>query len=196
MDPNFVLDFWLGGRGPVPPSRERIGRWFAVDPEFDASIRSGFDAAVGRALGGEFGEWETDPQSRVALVLLLDQFPRNLYRDDPRSFAGDPRGLELTRRTSETELDALHPLERYFALVPWMHAEDLQAQVAGEAAFSTSVDAVPAEFRSLFENGLGYATRHRRVIERFGRFPHRNAVLDREATPEERAFVEEFGTGF
>lgn len=196
MDPNAVLDFWLGDRGALPPSRERIARWFSVDPELDASIEREFGRAVERALGGGFGDWEEDPNSRVALIILVDQFPRNLYRDDPLGFAGDPRALELTRRTSEAELEPLHPVERYFALVPWMHAEDLEAQIAGETAFAASAGVVPVAFRSFFENGLDYATRHRRVIERFGRFPHRNAVLGRTSTPEEQAFIEAFGTGF
>jgi uncharacterized protein (DUF924 family) len=130
------------------------------------------------------------------VIVLLDQFPRNLFRDQARAFEGDRRALGLTRSFTPLELDGLHPLEHYFVLLPWMHSESLEDQRAGEAAFARAAEGLSEAFRSLFDGGLSYATRHRVVIERFGRFPHRNAALGRSSTAEEIAFLEEVGTGF
>ena len=127
---------------------------------------------------------------------LLDQLPRNLFRGSPRAFAGDPRAIELARATSPSDLGTLHPLERYFAILPFMHSERLEDQWSGEEAFRRSAREVAAPFRGLFEHGLGFATRHRLVIERFGRFPHRNASLGRDTTPEEARFLADTPEGF
>jgi uncharacterized protein (DUF924 family) len=196
VEPREVLTFWLGVRDDEPPGESDVARWFQADPVLDASIRARFGDRVEEALGGGLEAWAEAPRERVALVILLDQFPRNLHRGDPRSFEGDARALALVRRTTPDEFRALHPLEHYFLLVPWMHAEDLEAQRSGESGFAHARDAVPAAFRPLFETGLEFAARHRRVIERFGRFPHRNPILGRTSTPEEEAFLAEHPTGF
>lgn len=196
LAPEAVLDFWLGPRGETPPSPSDVQRWFEADADLDDRIRARFGEAVEAALSGGFPEWAATPAARAALIVLLDQFPRNLYRADPRAFAGDPRALALAQATDAKTLGAQHPLERYFTLVPFMHAEDLAAQRAGEAAFAAGARAVAPAFRGLFEGGESYARRHRVVIERFGRFPHRNAVLGRATTAEEAAFLAEHPTGF
>lgn len=194
--PREVLAFWLGVRDDDPPDEATVERWFVADRVLDEAIRARFGDRVEEALGGGLEPWAEAPRERTALILLLDQFPRNLHRGDPRSFAGDARALDLVRRTTPDECRALHPLEHYFVLVPWMHAEDLEAQRAGEAGFERAIASVPEAFRPLFEKGLDFATRHRRVIERFGRFPHRNGVLGRASTPEEVAFLAEHPAGF
>jgi uncharacterized protein (DUF924 family) len=191
-----VLGFWIGERSADPPSDERVARWFAADPVLDAEIERRFAGAVTAALVGDLDAWAEAPPDRVALIVLLDQFPRNLFRNDPRAFQGDPKALALSQATDDAECDALHPLEHYFVLLPTMHAEDLAAQRAGEAAYARAAETRARAFRPLFENGLDFATRHRVVIERFGRFPHRNEVLGRESTAEERTFLEEEGPGF
>jgi len=191
-----VLDHWVGERSGTPPDEGRVARWFVADPAVDAEIHERFGALVEEALAGGLVGWEERPQERVALIVVLDQFPRNLHRDQARAFAGDPRALGLTRDFPFEELDRLHPLEHYFVLLPWMHSEDLSDQRAGEAAFARAAERVGAAFRSLFENGLVYATKHREVIERFGRFPHRNAILERSSTRAEADFLEEPGSSF
>lgn len=191
-----VLGYWLGERSETPPDEGRVARWFVADPDVDAGIRERFEPLVEEALAGGLTEWEATPRGRVALIVVLDQFPRNLFRDQARAFEGDARALGLTRGFTPRELEGLHPLEHYFALLPWMHAESLEDQRRGEAAFARGAESVAEAFRSLFDGGLSYATRHRVVIERFGRFPHRNAALGRASTAEEIAFLEEAGMGF
>ncbi|MBW2426595.1 MAG: DUF924 domain-containing protein [Deltaproteobacteria bacterium] len=191
-----VLEYWLGERSETPPEEGRVARWFVANPDVDAEIRERFEPLVEEALAGGLMEWETTTGGRVASIVLLDQFPRNLFRDQARAFQGDARALALTRSFTPLELDGLHPLEHYFVLLPWMHSESLEAQRAGEAAFARAAEAAGEAFRSLFDGGLSYATRHRLVIERFGRFPHRNAALGRVSTAEEIAFMEEVGMGF
>jgi len=170
--------------------------WFAIDPETDREIGNRFGTAVENAIAEGLSEWEAEPVDRVALIVLLDQFPRNLFRGSARAFAGESRAIDLVRRTTDEELDRLHPLERYFAIMPRMHSEDLVDEREGEAAYARAAEEVPEAFRPLFETGLEFATRHRVVIERFGRFPHRNGVLGRSSTSEERAFLEVNSTGF
>jgi uncharacterized protein (DUF924 family) len=194
--PLDVLDHWLGERSETPPDPARIERWFVEDPAVDAEIRRRFESLVEAALADGLHEWERDPSERVALIVLLDQFPRNLYRGDARSFAGDARALRLTRGFSSEEMATLHPLERYFVLLPWMHSEDLGDQRVGERAYAEAAATVAEPFRSLFEGSREFAARHRELIERFGRFPHRNEMLGRISTPEEAAFLAEVGRGF
>jgi len=195
-DAEAVLDFWLGDCDEQPPDASRVTRWFAADPEVDAAIRDRFGPLVDIALAGGLADWQRAPRERVSLIVLLDQFPRNLFRGDPRSFAGDARAIELSRQTPEAVLRGLHPIERYFAILPFMHSEALADQRAGEDAYARAAREAAGSFVGFFERGLEFATRHREVIERFGRFPHRNAVLARASTAEERAFLAEKPDGF
>ncbi|MEZ4292422.1 MAG: DUF924 family protein [Myxococcota bacterium] len=196
IEPEAILGAWLDPRDDRPPDAARVAAWFTADAAQDEALRRRFGSAVEHALGGGFADWEVAPRDRVALVLLLDQLPRNLFRGSPRAFAGDPRAIELARATSPSDLGTLHPLERYFAILPFMHSERLEDQWSGEEAFRRSAREVAAPFRGLFEHGLGFATRHRLVIERFGRFPHRNASLGRDTTPEEARFLADTPEGF
>lgn len=191
-----VLDFWLGPRESEAPGPSRASMWFAVDEGVDSEIRSRFGALVEAGLSGGLTDWESEGQSRTALIVLLDQFTRNLFRGSPRAFEGDDRVIALARGMSEGMLAELHPVERYFVLMPYMHSESLEVQREGEAAFHRWGERGPEAFRAFYANGLDYARRHRVVIERFGRFPHRNAVLGRESTPDEVAFLAENETGF
>jgi len=196
VDPAEVIEFWIGDRSDEPAGPERFARWFGVDPAVDVEIRQRFGPLVDEALSGGLVDWESVPLSRIALIIALDQFTRNLFREDSKSFAGDVRALSLVQRWDTVTLDALHPLERYFVLLPWMHSERLEDQLAGERAYECAIREVSAVFRPCFEQGLDFASKHRRVIERFGRFPHRNAALGRESTSEEIAFMREQGSGF
>ncbi|MGE5616693.1 MAG: DUF924 family protein, partial [Bacillota bacterium] len=183
-----VLDFWFGSRDARGPARPE---WFRRDEAFDAEIRRRFGALHSRAASGELDSWRANPESLLALVVVLDQFSRNLYRDDPRAFAQDDYARDCADGALARGDDlGLRPVERQFFYMPFEHSEDLQDQ-------ERAVDLM----RSLeaFEETRGltqWAERHRDVIRRFGRFPHRNRILGRASTPEETAFLEQPGSRF
>ena len=184
--PGDVLVFWFG----APPHTER-GEWFRKDAAFDAAIRERFGDALARGLAGAFGEWCGEPRGALARVVLLDQFTRNAFRDTPRAFAGDARALatadDAIRRGFDASLDRY---ERWFLYIPYEHSEDLAMQRRALELFGAL-----ARDEGL-DGPLRYAKRHAEIIERFGRFPHRNSILGRESTPEEIAFLREPGSSF
>jgi len=184
-----ILDFWFG-----PPSSPGYGasrpEWFRKNPSFDAEIRERFGAAIENALAGGFADW-TAPRAALARVLLLDQFTRNSFRDSARAFAGDPLALATAEASIARGDDrALIPVERWFMYLPFEHSEDLAKQERGVALCT----------RLRNETGLAdplvWVEKHAAVIRRFGRFPHRNAVLGRESTPEEIDFLARPGSRF
>jgi len=181
-----VLDFWFGDGDAAR------GEWFRKDAAFDASIRERFGALLERALSGDLPDWQQSPETALARIVLLDQFTRNVFRDTPRAFAGDALALAAARRMVADGRDrALSPLRRAFVYLPFEHAEDLAAQDEAVRLFSE----LAAEKPELADM-LDYAQRHHAVIARFGRFPHRNAVLGRASTAEEIAFLEQPGSRF
>jgi uncharacterized protein (DUF924 family) len=184
-----ILDFWF-----APPSSPGYGpsrpEWFRKNPSFDAEIRERFGAAIETALAGGFADW-TAPRAALARVLLLDQFTRNSFRDSARAFAGDPLALATAEASIARGDDrALIPVERWFMYLPFEHSEDLAKQERGVALCT----------RLRNETGLAdplvWVEKHAAVIRRFGRFPHRNAVLGRESTPEEIDFLARPGSRF
>jgi uncharacterized protein (DUF924 family) len=183
-----VLDFWFGpvdARGPARPE------WFRKDAKFDAEIRARFGETHRAAAAGELEAWRMSPEPMVALVVVLDQFSRNLYRDDARAFAQDGHALECARQALGRGDDrALLPVQRQFLYLPFEHSEDLADQDLCHDLMA-SLESFP-ETRGLTE----WAEKHRVVIRRFGRFPHRNAVLGRVSTPAEREFLGEPGSSF
>ena len=186
-DADAILRFWFGP-GPDAPREQ----WFRKDPAFDAQIAERFGALVEQALIGAYAAWDAAPPSALAHILLLDQFTRNIHRDSPRAFAGDALALAAARAmVARSDDQALPPLRRVFVYLPFEHAEDRAAQQESLRLFAalSQADASFAEFDD-------YARRHAAVIERFGRFPHRNAVLGRTSTPEELAFLEQPGSRF
>jgi uncharacterized protein (DUF924 family) len=185
--PDFieVLDFWFG----APGSRER-GRprkaWFQKSDPFDAEIRRRFLFTWERAARGEMERWQATPLASLALVVTLDQFPRNMFRGTARAFASDSLALAAARETIAQEFDRLlSPVERSFVYLPFEHAEDLAAQRRSLALFHV-LDGEQVE----------YARRHYEIIARFGRFPHRNAILGRASTTEETEFLKQPGSSF
>ena len=185
-----VLAFWFGEPGTAGYGTSRPA-WFRKDPAFDGEIRRRFLALHARAALGECDRWRDDPDSLLALVVVLDQFSRNLYRDDPRAFSQDAAALACAQLMIERGWDATRlPVERQFAYLPFEHAEDLAMQDRSVALFS-ALEAFP-ETKGLTQ----WAEKHRVIVRRFGRFPHRNAALGRESTPEEIAFLKEPGSGF
>jgi len=162
------------------------------DAAFDAAIRERFGALVERALRGELEAWGDEPRSSLAQILLLDQFTRNAFRGSARSFAGDARALAAASRMVGSRQDeALAPFMRAFVYLPFEHAEGLAMQDEAIRLFTKLVSEAPE-----LADMLDYAHRHREVIERFGRFPHRNEILGRLSTAEEIAFIQRPGSGF
>lgn len=185
-DARAVLDFWFGD-GHAPRDE-----WFRKDAAFDAGIAARFGPLVERALAGELSAWQTPPDSALALILLLDQFTRNIFRGSPRAFAGDALALSVARSLVAAGGDrTLPPLQRAFVYMPFEHAEDLGAQDEAVRLFTPLAALSP-----FLAEMLDYAQRHRVIVARFGRFPHRNAVLGRASTPEESEFLTQPGSGF
>lgn len=187
--PREVLDFWFGAPGSAERGNTRA-LWFTKSDATDTLIRTRFGNAVDAALRGELDHWSQDLQGALALIVLLDQFTRNIHRDTPRAFAGDAAALALAQRLTDTGLDRQLSLrERWFVYMPFEHAEDLPMQERSVALFRQLADEGLAE-------PLDWAIKHRDVVARFGRFPHRNAVLGRPTTPEEEGFLRQPGSRF
>lgn len=189
-----ILDFWFADAVETGQPQKH---WFTKDDAFDARIRERFGDDVEAALRGERDGWAATPRGRLALLILLDQFTRNIFRGTARAFAGDAQALALALEGLERGDDrALAPLQRVFCYLPLEHAEDPAMQVRAVALFTQLRDSVPAVRRDTFEGFLDYARQHRDVIDRFGRFPHRNAVLGRTNRPEENDYLAQPGAGF
>ena len=186
-----VLDFWFG-EPESPVYGQARAEWFRKDDGFDAEIARRFGPMIEQALGGELREWENDAWSALARILLLDQFPRNVFRNTPRAFAGDTLALDAARAMVATGQDeVLLPVQRGFAYLPFEHSEHLRDQDESVRLY-TKLAAVAPETSDM----LDYAHRHRAVIARFGRFAHRNAVLGRASSVEELAFLQAPGSRF
>jgi uncharacterized protein (DUF924 family) len=184
-----ILEFWFGRPGTAAYGSTRK-EWFRKDPAFDAAIRERFGGAIETALAGGFADW-TAPRGKLARIVLLDQFTRNSFRGDPRAFAGDTLALETAEAAIERGADlALIPVERSFLYLPFAHAEDLAAQDRSVALCRRLRD------ETGYGDPLFWAEKHAAVIRLFGRYPHRNAVLGRESTPEEAAFLATPGSRF
>lgn len=193
-----TLAFWFGDQ-PLGdgPEVDRSARWFSKSEAQDAEIRRRFGAQVSAALAGELDAWAQTPQGRLALVVTLDQFTRNIHRHTPAAFAGDARALAHALEALDRGEDlGLRLIERVFLYMPLEHAEDMAMQHRCVACFRELEQAAPARDQAKFRGFTDYAERHREVIRRFGRFPHRNAILGRENTPEEAAYLSQPGAGF
>ena len=184
-----VLAFWFDAA--------HRDAWFVSSPAFDAAIRTRFAATLQRASSGELDHWIDTPRGWLALLIVLDQFPRNLYRHDARAFAQDLHAQRLVTWGIEDGFDRqLPPIQRVFAYMPLEHAEDIALQQRCVALFETLCQSLPTEQREQYTGYLDYARRHAAVISRFGRFPHRNAWLGRTNTPEELAYLAAPDAGF
>lgn len=176
ITPSGILAFWREA------GRER---WYERDDAFDAEVRRRFLAVWQKAAAGEFASWEASDDGALALVIVLDQFPRNMFRGTPQAFASDAQARDVARRAIAKAVDRrVDPILLEFLYLPFMHSEHLADQLDCVALFQNTDNA---------EN-LKYAREHADIIERFGRFPHRNRLLGRDTTEEEQAFLE--GGGF
>jgi uncharacterized protein (DUF924 family) len=184
-----VLAFWFD------PSHQK--HWFAVDAGFDAAIRTHFADLFRDAVEGKLESWTSTPEGWLALLIVLDQFSRNLYRGDPRAWAQDLPAQRLAMWGVAENYDRRLPaMQRVFAYMPLQHAEDPTLQQHCVALFAALHNDVPPSERHLFAGFLDYARKHQAVIARFGRFPHRNAWLGRTSTPEEQTYLAQPGAGF
>ena len=192
-----VFDFWFGAATDAPRPE-----WFKKDEAFDRAIDERFGALIDQALEGGLHHWDAEgPQAALARILVLDQFTRNVHRGTPLSFAGDHQALQSALDMVDAEEDlTLPPLQRGFVYMPFEHTEDMAMQDQAVALFTRMADAESATASKATANSiaasLDYAKRHREVIRRFGRFPHRNAILGRTSTPEEIEFLKQPGSGF
>lgn len=186
-----VLDFWF-----LPPDHPGHGafrpEWFRKDAAFDAAIRERFGTEIEAALTGAIVDGPDEAQ--LARILLLDQFTRNIFRGTPRAFAGDAQALAIATTLVAAGRDKnLPPIQRWFAYLPFEHSESLLGQERSVALFAGLRREMQTE---AFDSAYDYAMRHREVIARFGRFPHRNAILGRASTAEEIEFLTQPGSSF
>ena len=193
-----VLDFWFGPPGAALEAAERnAGRWWGKDPSFDAEIGRRFAGLIEAVSAREAPAWKRTPRGRLAALVVLDQLPRNAYRATAAAFAHDAAAQALCLEGLAQGADrALAPIERVFFYLPLEHAESSPQQARSVAAFERLLADAPEGERPLFAGFLDYAERHRSVVDRFGRFPHRNALLGRESTAAEVAFLAEPGSSF
>jgi uncharacterized protein (DUF924 family) len=196
-----VLEFWFGDAARDPSAlQQRVDLWFASSEETDARIAEHFGSLAAEAARSELEPWTAEPRACLALIILLDQFPRNLHRGSAEAFACDAHGLAVAEAgVAAGHLEVLATSEQCFYLLPYEHSENTEVHQRGLALFRRVLDRAAPEWRPSAKNSLDYALSHFEIIERFGRYPHRNAVMGRESTPEERAYLEagapSFGQG-
>jgi uncharacterized protein (DUF924 family) len=190
-----ILSFWFGDDPQIP--LQNAEQWWKKDPAFDKEIRVRFEATLQSALRGECDLWKETPRGRLAYIILFDQFSRNIYRNTPGAFAQDPLALAASLEGQERGMDRLLSyVERSFFYMPMMHSENREIQRRSTEAFRRLMEEAPAKLRENFEGGYYFAEKHREIIEHFGRFPHRNAILGRTSTPAEIEFLKQLGSSF
>lgn len=197
-----LLDLWFEGLdGPALDMKSpTVKRWFSVDPEFDALLRARFGAELEPAARGELGEWCSTIQGSLAFVLLCDQIARNVHRGTPRAFATDPLALHTSLlEVGRGDHVALPIPRRIFLLMPLMHSESLAVHDVARREFGAVLRDAEKHFPGMvgYARGtLDYEEKHRAIVERFGRYPHRNAILGRSSSAEELEFLKQPGSGF
>ncbi|MEO0451950.1 MAG: DUF924 family protein [Pseudomonadota bacterium] len=197
--PGAILDYWIGPATHDHLAANRLHkRWFIKSAETDAFIQQNFAEILSALAEGLAHEWaNAGPRQRLAAIIVLDQFSRNIYRGAPQAFALDALALSLARDGLAINAQSgLTEVEQSFFFLPLEHAEDLSLQDQCVACFESLVETARPSFRPLCAGSLDYAHQHRDIIRKFGRFPHRNAILGRANTPEETAFLAQPGAGF
>ena len=197
-DADQILDYWFGSNPDDAMVAKEKGRaWWSADPVIDVEIRSRFADRVEAAGRNELAEWAETPSGLLALILLTDQFPRNIFRNTPLAFAFDAAALAYCKHGIVRGFDLqLRPIERVFHYLPLEHSEALGDQDESVRLYSELAQSVPPGQLKLFAGYRTYAERHREIIARFGRFCHRNRILDRPSRPEEEAFLRQPGSSF
>jgi len=195
-----VLNYWFGRleKDKAPPEKQsKI--WFSKRKGIDKDIKFRFELDLKRASEGRLSFWEETPWGTLALIILVDQYSRNMYRDTPKAFEGDRVALKACLEGIKKAFDTkLHPLERVFFYMPLMHSEELQVQMTSLECFTMleKLYTAPPSIASIISKSKIYADKHYLIIERFGRFPHRNEIIGRKSTREEAEFLKESGSSF
>jgi uncharacterized protein (DUF924 family) len=174
-----ILGFWFE---EIDPSK-----WWAKDDDFDKLISGRFSQVHAQATRCELFEWRAEAKGRLAEIIVLDQFSRNMFRGSPLAFANDPLALALAQEAISAKADeGLSPIERSFLYLPFMHSESLKIHAVAMDLYR----------KNGIQSNLDFETRHKQIIERFGRYPHRNGILGRQSTDEEIEFLQQPGSGF
>jgi uncharacterized protein (DUF924 family) len=192
-----ILDFWLGDvqDGMSPPHKRKL--WYASTPELDEQISGDFKSVLVDAAAGKYNLWQANPRGQLALILLFDQFSRNIFRERAQAFAYDPLALDICLQGIELGSDrSLCLIERVFYYHPLQHAEELEHQQKCVALHMQLAQDTSGEQQQFVQNSLKFVQEHRDLIARFGRFPHRNAVLGRKSTAEELLYLSSGGKRF
>jgi uncharacterized protein (DUF924 family) len=196
--PETIRDFWFGTSLDDSIVAEQQSKlWWSKDPQADQELCQRFGEYVAKATAGELAAWLATATGRLALILLTDQLTRSIYRDTPKAFEYDGLARSWCLEGLQEGVDELlRPIERVFFYLPLEHSESLPDQDRSVALYRQLADDVDTKLRPLFDGYVEYAVRHREIIERFGRFPHRNQILGRVSSAEETAFLEEPGSSF
>ena len=192
--PADVLKFWFGEGEDLT---QNAPLWFKKSDEFDSEVKSNFLDSLTAAKNGQLDHWKRSPQECLAFVILLDQFSRNIFRNLPQAFELDHEAVGTTLFGIEQGYDKmLNHIERWFFYMPLMHSESLEHQQESINVYKELLNSSPKEHKSRFEDILKFAVRHFEIVDQFGRFPHRNKVLNRESTAEEEKFLTKPGSSF
>lgn len=192
-----ILDYWFADIGTGFDLRQQYSIWFSGDETIDHAIARYFGQWVDSALAGQLSGWQSTPEGLLAKVLLLDQFTRNIYRGDARAYDGDEQARQLVKAAlANGEDKQLHYVQRSFLYMPLEHSELLQDQEQAVTLFRQLLQEAPAAGKQALSSSLDFALKHRDIIRRFGRFPHRNQVLGRQSTPGEQAYLDAGGSRF
>lgn len=193
-----ILGFWFGAQeDDADVAKAQQSLWWFKNPDIDREISNTFKTTLEEACKGNLADWEKSARGMLALIILVDQFSRNIYRDDARSFSNDGLALDWCRQLLARRLDMeLRPIERVFAYLPLEHSEDLADQEQCVALFTALGEQVPDRHQEVFAGFLDFAHAHRKIVSQFGRYPHRNKILSRESTAAEKAFLTRPGSSF
>lgn len=193
-----VLEFWFGrGQTATEVADEKAALWWSKNHRIDREITDRFAATSEAAANGELAPWAESPRGLLALIICTDQFPRNMHRDTRQSFSRDPAALGFAKQcVVGGTAQQLRPIERVFAYLPFEHSEALAEQQRSIALYRELAESAAPDETELFNGYLEFARKHYEIIERFGRFPHRNRILGRRATDEELAFLEQPDSSF
>lgn len=186
-----ILDYWFADLNLTPSYfDERLRLWFEKSKDTDAYIKKNFEKDVEAAARGELSSWEETPEGLLALIILLDQFSLNLYRGQDKAYLQSQMAIRLSEKMIETGwVETLTPGEKLFVYLPFEHSEDMKYQRRSVELFRTMAEEAPLNLKNELDFFVDFAERHFRVVEKFGRFPNRNAAFSRESTPEEEEFL-------
>ncbi|MDW3095433.1 MAG: DUF924 family protein [Gammaproteobacteria bacterium] len=186
-----IIEFWFGSlKSMTDLAQDKSAMWFVNGSDYDDMIRENFLSIYKQACDGHLEAWQESPRTLLALIILLDQFSRHIYRNSAQSFAQDQKVVEIVKKGIDEGLDqSLYFIERKFFYMPLMHAEDIVTQELAVSMFTKLRDEVPDELKHVFSKSLSFAESHFYVISNFGRFPELNQILGRESTPAEIEFL-------